>query len=95
MARRTRGELGDARSSSSRAVAAAAWRRAASSEASSRLLGLVDETRRRAWSMPPRRSGRRAEMQHRRLGEAAGVLVRARDDEVGARRQRVLGQARR
>ena len=79
--------------SSSSAPCSAAWRRAASSDASSRLLGLVEETSRRAWSMASSSKwAPRAEVQHRRLREAAGVLVRARDDEVGARRQRVLGQ---
>ena len=79
--------------SSSSAPCSTAWRRAASSDASSRLLGLVEETSRRAWSMPPSsKRAPRAEVQHRRLGEAAGVLVRARDDEVGAGGQGVLGQ---
>ncbi len=74
------------RASSSRSAPwTAARRRAASSEPESSALGLVDSTRltQRSTTAPSRRSPC-AEVEHRRLGQAADDLVGRGDDEVGA-----------
>ncbi len=58
----------------------------------SRLLGLVDSTRLTQRSTTLSSNGRPAEVEHRGLGEAADDLVGRGDDEVGAGRDRVLGE---
>ena len=92
--RRARG--GERRAASrpaARCPLTAARRRAASSEPLSSELGLVDST-----SVTQRSTTcvveqvAVPEVDHRRLGEAADDLVGARDDEVGAQRQRVPRQ---
>ena len=82
------------RSSSSRPcdrrLAARGVERAAQQRARARRLGQRDRAVDRVLADAP--VGLAAEVEHRRLREAADDLVRARDDEVGARRERVLGQ---
>ena len=92
--RALRERAGSSRSSSSRpCTRGEAARRVERSEQQRVGAGRLDQ-RHRAVDRRARRAARRAvaEVQHRRLGEAADDLVRARDDEVGARGERVLGQ---